>query len=254
MQPSHDTRSGQSAAGAGGMTRTRAALLACLVAVVATPALVTAPAHATLASRLAARPELDRPEVIAPVAARPADSLVDSYGVGVHLGFLGTPYTSSLQVALALQGLGVRHVRDDLILSDNSPLQYAAIGLVARQAGVRFDLIMGRPDRLGTPADYVRAVATLLPPGVVESLEGVNEWDLFGPQGQTHPWVQQMKDWQARLYAAAKADPATATLPILSPALAFPQSYAVAGDMSGNSDLANAHMYPGGYRPANQVA
>ena len=147
----------------------------------------------------------------------------------------------------------MRHVRDDLILSDNSPLQYAAITAVAQQAGVRFNLIMGRPDRLGTPADYVRAVATLLPAGTVESLEGVNEWDLFGPQGDTNPWVAQMKDWQAQLYAAAKAQPATAGLPILSPSLASPASYAKAGDLSQDADLANAHMYPDGYRPANQI-
>ena len=233
------------------MHRTGARIAAVVGVLLTAAGAVAAPAGAGDA---AATPAPGRTAALAALPVRPADSLVDSYGVGVHLGFLDTPYTNVRQVALALEELGVRHVRDDLILSDNTPLECAAIGLVARQAGVGFDLIMGRPDRLGLPADYVRTVATLLPPGVVESLEGVNEWDHFGPQGPTNPWVQQMKDWQGQLYAAAKAEPATADLPILSPALAFRQSYAVAGDLTANADVANAHVYPDGHRPANQLS
>lgn len=239
------------------MYRIRATLVACLGLFVAVQGLAASPASAASADTERAgrqHAQTDKAAVITPLAAAQADSLVESYGVGIHLGFLNTPYTNAPQVATALKTLGVRHVRDDLILSDNSPLQYAAISLVAQQAGVKFNLIMGRPDRLGTPADYVRAVATLLPAGTVESLEGVNEWDLFGPQGATNPWVQQMKDWQRDLYTAAKAEPATASLPILSPALAFRANYAKAGDMSQYVDIANAHMYPGGYRPSNEIS
>jgi hypothetical protein len=188
---------------------------------------------------------------IAPLAAGQADALVESYGVGVHLGFLNTPYVNIVGVSNALKELGVRHVRDDLILAVSQ--QYLSINAVAQQAGVKFDLIMGRPDRLFRPADYVNAVATLVTPGAVESLEGVNEWDLFGPQGDTNPWVAEMKAWQQELYTAAKAQPATANLPILSPSLAFRANYAKAGDMSAYADIANAHMYPGGYRPSNEI-
>src|SRR4051794_2716258 len=98
------------------MQRITAKSLACLGLAVALQTLATTPASATEdAPRHHARAE--RAAAIAPLAALQADSLVESYGVGVHLGFLNTPYTLAPQVAAALRTLGVRHVRDDLILS-----------------------------------------------------------------------------------------------------------------------------------------
>ena len=137
-------------------------------------------------------------------------------------------------------------MRDDLFL--DSPRQYAAIRTVADR-GIGFDLIMGRPDSGAAPADYVTTVADQLPAGAVESLEGVNEWDLFGGDD----WVAEMTDWQRGLYAAAKADAATGDLPVLAPSLAFRQNYASVGDLSAYADLANGHMYPGGYLPSNEI-
>jgi Fibronectin type III domain len=228
------------------MRRTRPGLLPTAGGVLAVLAVLTAglaPAPASAADR-GAHPAR---AAITSYDAIPADSVVDSYGVGIHLGFLNTPYADEAAVASALRNLGVRHVRDDLFL--DAPWQYDAIRTVAERAGVGFDLIMGRPDRPGTPEDYVDTVATELPRGVVESLEGVNEWDHFGGDD----WVTEMKSWQKRLYTAAKADPATADLPVLAPALAFRWNYAEAGDLSQHADLANAHMYPGGYPPSNQI-
>ncbi|MEP9362040.1 fibronectin type III domain-containing protein [Nocardioides sp. CN2-186] len=183
---------------------------------------------------------------ITPLPAISSDSVVDSYGVGIHLNFLDTPYADADAVAAKLSDLGVRHVRDDLFL--NSPRQYAAIRTVADQ-GIGFDLIMGRPDSGATPADYVRTVADQLPAGAVESIEGVNEWDLFGGDN----WVAEMTDWQKQLYAAARASSATSGLPLLAPSLAFRQNYASVPDLSAYSDLANAHMYPGGFLPSNEI-
>lgn len=183
----------------------------------------------------------------APVQAVAADSVVDKYGVGIHSYHLDTPYADAGAVAAALAELGVRHVRDDLYLG--TPRQYAAIGTIA-DAGVRFDLILGRPDGGATPADYVETVARKLPAGAVESLEGVNEWDLVGGEN----WVAEMKSWQDGIWAAAHANPATAKLPILSPALAFRWNYAAAGNLEPHADIANAHMYPGGHRPSNQIS
>jgi hypothetical protein len=223
----------------------RASLLCALGMVVAAQGAVLAAPAASAATPH----EHGRQQAITPIDAISADSVVDSYGVGIHLNFLDTPYADADAVAQKLADLGVRHVRDDLFL--DSPRQYAAIRTVA-QRGIGFDLIMGRPDSGRDPADYVDTVATQLPPGSVESLEGANEWDLFS-HAAAADWVPQVKSWQQRLYAAAKANPATADLPVLSPALAFKQNYAAAGDLSENADLANAHMYAGGYRPSNQI-
>ncbi len=178
--------------------------------------------------------------------AVPADSIVDSYGVGIHLAFLDTPYRDATAVADALSQLGVRHVRDDLFM--NNPRQYDGIRTVAER-GIGFDLIMGSPTSPDSAADYVNTVATQLPPGAVESLEGTNEWDLSGRPD----WASELRTRQAQLYAAAKANAATADLPVLSPALAFRWDYPAVGDLSPYADEANGHMYPGGYQPSNEI-
>ncbi len=182
--------------------------------------------------------------------AVPADSLVDAYGLGIHTPFLDTPYADAERVADALEDLGVRHVRDDLFLDADLRInarQAQAIRTIADR-GVTFNLIMGRPDRPGSPEDYVRAV-TQLPAGAVTSVEGINEWDHFGPDGA---WVLQLADWQARLYASIKTTPETRGLPVLSPALAFRNNYGLLPDLSPFSDVANVHIYPGGKRPGTE--
>ncbi len=93
-------------------------------------------------------------------------------------------------------------------------------------------------------------MATQLPAGSVESVEGSNEWDING----TANWVTELTQRQKDLYQAAKANPATASLPVLSPALAFKWNYVPLGDLSQYADIANGHMYPGGYKPSNEVS
>ncbi len=184
---------------------------------------------------------------LTPLPATQSDKVVDSYGVGIHLPFLDTPYADATRVADALSDLGVRHVRDDLYLGNER--QYAGIKTVADR-GIKFNLIMGRPDKPGTPADYVRTVAGL-PAGAVESVEGINEWDLFGA-GRLD-WATEVATWQRDLYTETKANPATAHLPVLSPSMAFKWNYAALPDLSPYADKANAHMYPGGYKPSNEI-
>jgi hypothetical protein len=182
------------------------------------------------------------------LSAIPADSLVDTYGVGIHLPFLDTPYRNATAVADALDDLGVRHVRDDLYLGNTR--QYAGIRTLAAR-GVDFDLVTGNTETPGTPQQFVDAIATL-PAGSVASIEGRNEWDLFS-RGASD-WANSLTDWQRQLYAAAKANPATSSIPVLGPALAFRQNYSALGDLTPYADLANSHAYPGGYKPDNVVA
>ena len=220
------------------MGRTRRGLLVTAAASAAT--LVVAPG-----ARAAERARPRQRAALVELPAMSADDVVDRYGVGIHLNFLNTPYRDADAVVQALTDLGVRHVRDDLYL--DAPRQYDAIAKVAAQ-GIGFDLIMGRPT-VGAPEDYVATVAGQLPAGAVESIEGANEWDLFGGDG----WAAEVLDWQQRLYAAAKAEPATEQLPVLSPALAFRWNYPQVGDLSPWADVANAHMYPGGYQPSHEI-
>ncbi len=209
-----------------------------LFSLLAAPLVVLAPAGTGAASAA----------TYSTLPAVPADSVVDSYGVGIHLPFLDTPYADATKVADALEDLGVRHVRDDLFL--DNPRQYAGIETVAER-GIGFDLIMGRPDKPGTPGDYVETVAAL-PGGAVESVEGVNEWDLFG--AARPGWASEAAQWQQDLYEETKANPATSDLPVLSPSMAFKWNYAALPDLSAWSDKANAHMYPGGWKPTNEIS
>ncbi|WP_395692177.1 hypothetical protein [Nocardioides sp.] len=218
---------------------------ALIVAALGASLVATPPAAADAVGprRPAAGPTLRAGRIVALPAVR-SGSVVDAYGVGIHLNFLDTPYLDYQAVADALSDLGVRHVRDDLYL--DAPREYRAIRAVAAR-GIGFDLIMGRPGTGATPTEYVETVADHLPVGSVDALEGANEWDLFG--GGDH-WPAEVTAWQRDLFTAARAEPATAGIPVLAPALAFSWSYADLGDLSAWSDLANAHMYPGGYEPS----
>src|SRR6478735_5106287 len=175
---------------------------------IGTLALAAATFAVALQGAAVATPTPHRDGVAIPrVQAISSDSVVDTYGIGIHTNFLDTPYRDADAVAAAVRDLGVRHVRDDLYL--DAPRQYAAIRTVAA-AGARFDLILGRPDGTASAADYVDTVARLAP-GAVESIEGVNEWDLRGGDG----WVGEMTRWQRGIWDAARANPATADLPVL---------------------------------------
>ncbi len=182
---------------------------------------------------------------LAAVAPRPADSVSASYGVVVHLiGDKGV-YGDEQRVADVLSDLGARHVRTRMY-ADRPKLVEALTALHDR--GIGADLVMGNPTAVDPPAALVRAVAAL-PPGTVDSLEGANEWNLSGRPD----WVAELRAHQAALWAAAKADPATAALPVLAPALGMDRDYSALGDLSAVSDAGNLHLYPGGRAPSSRL-
>ncbi|MBJ7357705.1 hypothetical protein [Nocardioides sp.] len=220
--------------------RTRSLAVAVVLVALAMPLAVgaaTTPATGAAAAGPAADP------VIAPVQARPADSLVDAFGVNTHLTYTG-PYQDTARVSQALSDLGVRHVRDNLNLS--SPESFPAMRQVA-STGVRFNLIMGRPRSWQTPSLLVQTLAAELPTGVVESLEGANEYNLFAGAVD---WVTELRTHQQQLWEAAKAEPTTAQLPVLAPALGMKTGFEQLADLGRYADYGNAHLYPGGRQPS----
>lgn len=180
------------------------------------------------------------------VQAQAADGLVDSFGVATHLGYPGTPYDNVGAVKTALQLLGVRHVRDNLV--SGKPQLYAAMRNVA-STGVRFDVIMGNPITWDNPARLVQTLADNIPTGVVESLEGANEWNLTGRSN----WAAELRSHQQALWTAAKANPVTRGLPVLAPALGMRSGYSELGNLGAWSDFGNAHLYPGGQKPSTLI-
>ncbi len=173
------------------------------------------------------------------VRARAADSLVEGYGVTVHLDRGGTPYTDVPAVTRALTDLGVRHVRTRLYGS--APGEYAALRTLAR-AGIRSDLVLGAPDARSSPRELVATAVRELPAGSVDSFEGANEWNLSGDPR----WAVSLREHQQQVWTAVKGNPATKDVPVLAPALGLRRGYAELGDLSRWADLGNGHLYPGG--------
>lgn len=190
-----------------------------------------APARATTTSSVA--------------TAVPADRVADAIGVTTHVMYGDSAYADLGRTIAALRWLGVRHVRDGIRAPDDpawAPAQRRRLSALAK-AGMRLNLVATRADdRLGTPQDLVALLAGQ--PGLV-SIEGANEWDLRGGGG----WVDALRNHQRTLYAAVRADPRLAGIPILAPSLGRPKRHALLGDLSDVADYANIHPYTGGGRP-----
>src|SRR4051812_21597654 len=77
-----------------------------------------------------------------------AEAFIDSIGVNVHMSYSDTGYAQTQLVRDRLRQLGVRHVRDGIVI--NRPDQYQALNLLAA-AGIHAQLILGDPaGRFGT--------------------------------------------------------------------------------------------------------
>ncbi len=187
----------------------------------------------------------DTAATVPEVQAGRADTLVDSFGVQTHLGYPGQ-YQDTERVHQALTDLGVRHVRDDWY--SNKPEMHAAMKKIA-STGIRFNAIMGSPTTWDTPERQVASIAETMPTGVIESLEGANEWNLRS----STEWATELRSHQRRLWEAAKSEPATRDLPVLAPALGQRSGYTELGDLADYADYGNAHNYPGGARPSTLI-
>ncbi len=118
-----------------------------------------------------------------------------------------------------------------------------------RRAGDRVRPDHGRPDQPRHPGDDVQTVATKLPAGAVESLEGSNEWDLSGRPD----WVDRAADPPAAaLRPPRRPTRRRPTLPVLSPALAFRWNYAAARDDLAPCVRLRERPHVPGWLPADQ--
>ncbi len=187
--------------------------------------------------------------------ARSTDSFIDSIGVVAHLGYYGTAYSQfDTIVKPRLQELGVRHVRTNV-----DPGARAAAKTISRlkelaDTGIKFNFVMD-PTELSL-TETIKVLKTF--GDSVETVEGPNEWN--APQlaktksykGKYFP--EGLKLYQADLYKAVKSDPATARIPVISPALSNDTGLAKTTAQMGQvaCDINNAHEYPGGRNPDNE--
>lgn len=169
--------------------------------------------------------------------AKPADAFADSVGACIHLSYYDTAYGHYDVIKQRLIQSGIRYVRDGALLG-NADVLGKLKDLSA--SGIRTNLVVD--PRQVSPAQAVTLVKTL--GTAVASVEGPNEPNLF----YSDLFPGGIRDYQARLYAALKADPQTASVPVLSPALAFPGEIAARlGPVA--CDFGAMHPYPGGQLP-----
>jgi hypothetical protein len=180
----------------------------------------------------------------AAVAARPADSFVESVGVNVHLGYSGSVYSEFSRVRAALDELGVRYIRDGV--GQNRPDVYSRLRTLGAD-GVKVNIEVGDPQQRwghGTVEQQLDMIEREFP-GAVASLEGPNEYDIQGDSN----WVSVLRTYQRRLWEGANARPRLASLPIVGPSLVHGESHDELGDISAWTDEGNMHPYPGGEAP-----
>jgi hypothetical protein len=190
---------------------------------------------------------------------KPADSLVNSIGVNIHMTYGTTAYRDVTAVKQMLSTLHVRHVRDAGKYYPNdakyNDYEFGAYGVVA-SLGIGFDLILdynggGVPSPM-TPEAIGALQSLAAKNGVaVESYEGPNEPDLGGILN----WVTGTRSFMQSAYSSAKANPSTSAIPVVGSSLAGPPiDWVLLGDMTAFEDYGNMHPYANTQQPTFNFA
>ncbi|HEY3330515.1 MAG TPA: CARDB domain-containing protein [Capsulimonadaceae bacterium] len=169
-----------------------------------------------------------------------ADDFVDSIGVCTHFSYSDTPYGKIYDtVKQRLADSGIRHVRDGY--SVRTPDLW-------KDLGVRTS-VLAEP-KMGSLEKQLALWKST--PGMIGMIEGPNEpnlfWKRFGTQYKGEGWPKGVKLWQNELYAAVKADPIMAAVPVSSPTPIFDGPLEAAPLTS--FDYMALHPYAGGNMPS----
>jgi hypothetical protein len=205
------------------------------------PALVVGLLLALAALLAAAEPgraaEPQRPATVS------AAAFSDSIGVNTHLTYTDTVYRDFPRIRQALRDLGIRRIRDGLM--PGRPDQYERLRLL-REDGVRAGLIVGKPgENLGRLID---TAATQLP-GVLEAVEGPNEYDISGDRN----WAPRLRAYQHEIAARVRGDARLRGVNVWGPSLVWAHDRKILGNLQGVLDRGVLHSYPGGRRPEHNI-
>jgi hypothetical protein len=180
--------------------------------------------------------------------ALPADSLVDSIGVNVHMTYDNTDYGDVTAVQKMLSTLGVRHVRDGGKYYAADPgynaYEFGLYGDVG-SLGIGFDLILdfdGGTDPNPMPPTVMTALRSLAASNgvTIDSFEGPNEVDRGGDAN----WVADTRSFMQSVYSLSAASTGAPKIYVLGPTLAGPPSdWALLGNMTTSEDAGNMHPY-----------
>jgi hypothetical protein len=191
-----------------------------------------------------------------PTVAQSAAAFDQSIGVNVHMAYTWSPYANVTAVENDLAYLGVNHVRDELFDASNVQINYEELAAV----GIKFDFII--PVYLPSTVNLTEFVGmvnafALAYPGSVSAIEGPNEVN-FTPamySGGTTPADQAAL--QEALYAAVRADPNLAGIPVYNLTVGSTNSaqFAALGNLSSVANFGNEHAYaPDWLTPASALS
>jgi hypothetical protein len=189
--------------------------------------------------------------------AKPADAFVDSLGLNTHYinsafgGPNGNAY-SFTAIDQKLADLGIRHLRDNTAEDTTNPAGYPRLDALYANYGIRTTLVLG--STLNSPATLVNILKAH---PAYEAIEGLNEpdgnarsYNGFTDNPATNSYPATIA-YQNDIYAAVKGDPQTASLPVLSPAMANTvKAQLLAGS---NFDVESFHSYPNARNPTFRV-
>jgi len=166
-----------------------------------------------------------------PTSSQPerAADFIDALGVNIHLNQAGD---GSAAVIAEMAYLGLTNVRSAGIGPKTSPSQIAAFGQLA-SAGLKFDWLTG--GALDATVSDLDAFVSAHP-GSVAAIEGPNEVNNFPITFNGLTGTAAAVAYQDALYAAVKANPLTASIPVLN--------FTDSPEAAGAADAVNGHPYP----------
>jgi hypothetical protein len=160
----------------------------------------------------------------------PADAIVESVGVNVHLHHNDTLYYDNFPLVRSrLHELGVRHVRDGLI--DTTWTEYYARHNQLGREGIGGTFIAAMDAPSALLEEYPWRMADSF-----EAYEAPNEPDASGDPN----WVDKVRTVLNRLQAVR------GWFPVYGPALTGEWAYGALGSIGSMVDAGNLHNYPSG--------
>ena len=198
-------------------------------------------------------------------------AFTDSIGVAIHEFYPDTAYWDKPRLKQLLQELGVKHVRDGIVLNrhvyedDRGVKGYEYVSARDLAAsGIKFQWIVGEPDAApNAPTRPSEAIAALTDParlaGTAEALEGPNEYDRLRRPGvgdRDPVWASKLYDFMAEFHTAMNNDSRFAAMPFYGPSFLSSGGRAEYASMPGAAqfmDAPNAHIYGGGRPPEPTV-
>ena len=184
-----------------------------------------------------------------------ANAFVESIGVNVHWGYTDRVYYSEFpEIKKRLAELGIRHVRDGTTVNEK-PTVVKRINELYEDLGVRTTFITGRrkggypnPLDVSLIGEELQALKKNYPIGLIEALEGPNEYDISHNKdpdkgGVETDWVGKVKKYQQELHQRVEADPDLRDIPVIGPSFTSERAYRDVGNLDESLDFVCIHPY-----------